>query len=116
MSQPTISLPATSDLASILGFARDLDDYARHERLIVDFGEVRFFSPFSLLFIASKFKSLRVKNLRQRLEPKRHQAHTYLAHIGFFHLCGFDFGREMGEALGNDNYLPITRLKRQSFY
>jgi hypothetical protein len=116
MLQATICLPTKSDLASTLGFARNLDEYVRHKKLIVDFGEKRFFSPFSMLFIASKFKSLRAKNLSQHLEPKGHKAHTYLAHMGFFHMCGFDFERGMGEALGNDNYLPITRLERNSLY
>ena len=82
MRHATISLPAQGDLASILGFARDLDCYVNHDKLVVDFGEQRFFSPFAMLFMASKFKSLRVKNLTQRLEPKGHRAHTYLAHMG----------------------------------
>jgi hypothetical protein len=116
MSQTTIFLPVKTDLPSILSFARDLDKYAKQDRLIVHFGKERFFSPFSLLFIASKFLALRAKNSTQRWEPKGHGEHTYLAHIGFFHMCGFDFGREMGEASGNDNYLPITRLARESFY
>jgi hypothetical protein len=112
MSQTTIFLPVKTDLPSILSFARDLDKYAKQDRLIVHFGKERFFSPFSLLFIASKFLALRAKNPTQRWEPKGHGEHTYLAHIGFFHMCGFDFGREMGEASGNDNYLPITSSER----
>lgn len=30
--------------------------------------------------------------------------------MGFFQLCGFDFGKRPGEALGNTNYIPLTKL------
>lgn len=114
MRQAAVTVPASNDLASILGFARELDGVGKDDEVIVDFGAQRFFSPFEILFIASKIKSLRAQNPTQRWVSKGHEAHTYLAHIGFFRMCGFDHGREVGEVTGNENYLPITSLDRAS--
>jgi hypothetical protein len=36
--------------------------------------------------------------------------------MGFFRMFGMDYGREVGEAWGGENYLPITRMERSSFY
>src|SRR5689334_1058276 len=116
MSHARINIPARHDLGSLLGFALEIDTVAASNELIVDFGQERFFSPFEMLFVGAKFKSLRAKYPKQKWTPKGHWDHTYLAHVGFFQLCGFDHGRDVGEAAGNDNYLPITRLERSSFY
>jgi hypothetical protein len=79
MSRATIYLPARTDLATIVGFAQDVDDYAKHESLIIDFGMPRFSSPFSMLFIASKLKSFRLKNPRLDVQFQNYQDHVYLA-------------------------------------
>lgn len=39
-----------------------------------------------------------------------------MSHMGFFNMCGFDHGKEIGEARGNSNYLPITEICRESLY
>jgi hypothetical protein len=36
--------------------------------------------------------------------------------MGFFSMCGYKHGKEIGEAKGNDNYLPITQLDPDSFF
>jgi len=116
MHQATIKLPAHTDLGTILAFARELDYYASHDRLIIDFGEQRFFTPFTMLFIASKLKFFRIKSPSLKIDFRNYQAHAYLAHMGFFRMCGMDYGRDVGEAFGSGNYLPITCLERKSFY
>lgn len=117
MHQATIKFPAKMDLATILSFARDLDYYAMHDRLIVDFGEERaFFSPFSMLFLGAKLKSFRLKNPGLQFNYAHFREHTYPAHMGFFDMLGIDHGRGVGEAWGGPNYLPITRLGREAFY
>jgi hypothetical protein len=116
MHQATICLPAQMDLSTILGFARDLDYYAMHDKLVIDFGGRAFFSPFSMLFIAAKLKSFRLKSPGLQFEFKNYREHAYPAHMGFFQMFGMDHGREVGEASGGENYLPITCLDRSSFY
>jgi hypothetical protein len=116
MPRATICLPARTDLATILGFARELDHYAMNSSVVIDFGEPRFFSPFSMLFIAAKLKSFRLKNPGLRIEFQHQQGHDYPAHMGFFRMFGMEHGRAVGEAWGSENYLPITCLERSSFY
>lgn len=116
MHEATIRIPARMDLATILGFARELDFYAMHDRLVIDFGERTFFSPFTMLFIASKLKYFRTKNPGLRFEFVNCVDHHYAAHMGFFQMFGVNIGRNVGEAAGSDNYLPLTCLTRQSLY
>lgn len=116
MHQATILFPARTDLATILGFGRDLDYYAMHDKVVIDFGERTFFSPFAMLFIGAKLKSFRLKNPALQIEFKHYADHSYPAHMGFFHMFGMDHGREIGEGPGDDNHLPICCLDRSSFY
>jgi hypothetical protein len=116
MSHATICLPTQTDLATILNFARELDDFATHNRVVIDFGKPRFFSPFSMLFIAAKLKSFRLKNTKLCIQFRNQHEHDYPAHMGFFRMFGMEHGRGVGEAQGSENYLPITCLERSSFY
>jgi hypothetical protein len=116
MHQATIQFPAKADLAAILRFAKDIDYYAMHDKLTIEFSDETFFSPFAMLFISAKLKSFRTKNPNVAVEFKNYRDHFYPAHMGFFHMCGFDHGREVGTAAGGDNFIPITCLDRESFY
>jgi hypothetical protein len=111
-----IGLPARGDLQSILEFARDLDYFAQHDRITLDFGELNFFSPFTMLFIGAKLKSFRIKNPELVVDVKNYQQHAYPAHMGFFRLFGIGVGREVGEASGSGNYIPLTYVTREEFY
>ena len=104
------------NLGNTLRFAWDLDLYENHDKLVIDFGEPKFISPFTMLFIASKLKSIRSRNSRLQFDIKNHKEHEYLAHMGFFHMFDVDYGRQVGEAWGNENYLPITCLDQNSIY
>src|SRR5271154_3555495 len=47
---------------------------------------------------------------------KNHRRQEYLTHMGFFNLFSPTFGHIISEFGGGDNYLPLTCLKRDSFY
>ena len=102
--------------SEVLNFVRELDYYSGHDRVIFDLTEKAFFSPSSMLLIAAKIKYLRKKCPRLEFIFNGWDNHPYLAHMGFFSLCGFNHGKELGEAWGNEDYLPITELRRESFY
>jgi hypothetical protein len=40
------------------------------------------------------------------------ESHSYLSHIGFFRRIGTPMGNEPGQIRGNNNYMPITPIKR----
>lgn len=116
MHQATVQFPAKADLQAIFRFAKDIDYYAMHDKLTIEFADETFFSPFALLFIAAKIKSFRTKHPGVVIEFKNYQKHYYASHMGFFRMCGFDRGREVGTTAGGDNFIPITCLERSSFY
>ncbi|MGO8468006.1 hypothetical protein AB9F45_25960 [Rhizobium leguminosarum] len=116
MATARLQLPQKFDLATIFDFAQELDYYVYHDALKLIFPSTAFFAPFSMLFLASKFKSMRERNPDLQLDCNGHKEHSYAAHMGFFQHLGFDHGREVGEAWGGENYLPITELRRDSLY
>ncbi|WP_428428242.1 hypothetical protein [Pararhizobium sp.] len=115
MPHATINLP-TAALEHVLYWAEDLESFALHDSLVIDCGDGRFFSPFAMLLTGTKIKLFRQRNPKVRIEFRNFEKHEYLAHMGFFHLCGLDYGREVGEAVGGENYLPITCIARDQFY
>lgn len=113
MPNARISFPSKTDLETLFKFTIELDYYAQHDRLIIDMPQKVFCGPFAMLLIASKVKYLRDKYKNLSIIFNGWDCHEYLSHMGFFSLCGFDHGKEVGQARGNDRYLPITKLKEQ---
>jgi len=84
----------------------------------VDFSRLRFSTPTAMLVVGSK--------LRRWIEYRRVRgfgswytgisvsvkAHSYLMHLGFFDFIHSDEGKNVGEARGSENYLPIKRITR----
>jgi hypothetical protein len=111
-----IRLPEKLDLESILHFARKLDDLKEADVLQFDMGPDRWFPPFSLLFLASKIREFTLNNRSRRIFVINHEQHSYPSHMGFFKMFGLEYGRAVGEAFGSDQYLPITRVRRDELF
>jgi hypothetical protein len=109
----SVRIPDSLTTQELFHLALELDHYELRDDLNVVFSAKTFFSPFSMLFIASKLKSIQVKNPDLRLRCSGHADHPYPAHVGFFRFLGFDHGRDVGEAWGSSNYIPITELTRE---
>src|SRR3954451_14710279 len=79
-------------------------------------GPERWFPPFSMLFLSAKIRAFKLCDPHSRLVLKDYKNHPYLGHMGFFRMCGAEFGRELGEADGSPNYVPVTKVKREQLY
>lgn len=111
MPNATISLPQTTDLASLLKFVLELDYYSEHNRLIIEMPkEDAFYSPFAMLILASKIKYLKDKCPKLVVVFDGWERFGYLSHMGFFDMCGYNHGNHMGQAPANSRYMPITKL------
>ncbi|TPK49607.1 sensor histidine kinase [Mesorhizobium sp. B2-5-4] len=104
------------DVEKILGIARLIDHYADRDQIRIAFEEEAFFPPFAMLFIGAKLRSVRERNPELKIDLRYHHSQAYAAHMGFFRLFGVDYGRDLGEAWGSDNYIPITCLDRAALY
>jgi len=116
LASATINLPEKNDIESVLSFGRELDNYAFHEGVVIDFGSNHFFPPYAMLFLAAKIRHFRSKRSDIKIEFKNYKDHPHLAHMGFFRMFDMEYGRDIGEAWGGENYLPITRLARSDLY
>lgn len=72
------------------------------------FGET---NPFNVLAIASKLREFhnQFPNNKLSLRPKG-SPDDYLSHIGFYDLAGVSYGKKMGQARPNENYVPIREI------
>ena len=117
MPVATVVLPSRTDLETMLRFGTELDYYAMHDRLTIDFGnQALFFSPFYMLFLSAKLRAMKVRNPDLQIDVRNYSNNPYPGHMGFFHMFGIDVGREVGEAWGSENYLPLTCIERSALY
>lgn len=110
MNDHTINLPIDLKLENIMGFSIQLHELPDKEHFVFDVGETRWFPPFSMLFLAQQFIQFRKERPDTRCSIVNYEKHDYVAHMGFFKSFGVDYGKKPGEAEGNSNYLPITKL------
>lgn len=116
MPNATEVLPEKIDPAYLFRFAKILDGYSQHDRLNIAFPKGVFFSPFTMLFIAAKINWLRSKCPNLQLFFDGWDQYEYLSHMGFFTMCGVNHGKDVGQAAGSLNYIPISRITRGSLY
>jgi hypothetical protein len=116
-----IATPKQFDRDSLLPFFQELDSYRNESIVTIDFSPLTYAKPTATLVAGTKIKewvSHRASNLlTSYLEgiSDQNQAHTYLMHVGFFDYIGKPVGKRIGEAAGNQNYLPIKRISIPEF-
>ncbi|CUH62332.1 hypothetical protein TG4357_00020 [Thalassovita gelatinovora] len=114
MPNARIDFPRKTDLESLFKFSIELDYYTQHDRIIIDMPEKSFCGPFAMLLIATKISHLISRHPNTKVVFNNWESHGYLSHMGFFSMCGFDHGKQVGEAWGSRNYVPISQLTRGS--
>ena len=85
-------------------------------KLTIDFSRTEFASPVAILTLGCNIKSF--LEYRESAALVTHvegisediPALSYLGHLGFFDFIDVPFGKAIGEAIGNDRYIPITKL------
>ena len=110
MPNARLGFPTKTDLDTIFRFSIELDRYSQHDRLIIDMPEKVFCGPFAMLLLGSKIAYLKQSCPNLTVIFNGWENHSYLSHMGFFTMCGFEHGRQLGEAWGSQQYLPITNL------
>jgi hypothetical protein len=111
-----INTPTFFDYASILPFSSELEKMKDTPELTLDFSNTEFASPVAILTLGCNLKSLieyrKTSALVTHIQgiSEDISAHSYLGHLGFFDFIDVPFGKAIGEATGNDRYIPITKL------
>ncbi len=108
MKEYTITIPRRRDLRASLSWASSLFSSPRADKYYIDFKDMEWIEPFTLLFLSSNIQRFEAMNSESEFLPKNFQQHTYAAHMGFFKALQIDFGNNPGAAQGSSNYLPIT--------
>lgn len=79
------------------------------ESIEFDFRRYNENNPFSNLVIANAIRDYKRRHSQQCSLIPHHS--SYLSHLGFYHMIGANFGKELGEAIPNSNYVPITEIQ-----
>ncbi|URN84963.1 ATP-binding protein [Acetobacterium wieringae] len=106
-------IPALETLKA-LKFAKDLDELIVDEAFTFN-ANMKWVRPFGMLLTACSIKQFREKHIDI---PFNFECYTtnksisYASHMGFFKSISerLEIGKEPGEAMGNDNYIPITEI------
>lgn len=97
----------------------DIDFSAVDEMIFI--ADMQWVHPFGMLLASTAIKQLRNShpNTSFRMKYLTNRAGiSYAAHMGFFKSISeaISMGNSPGEVIGNDNYLPITRLNLLQFH
>ena len=115
-----IKIPNQFALTVVPRFLIELRKFeAINEDVYIDFSELNYSYPFSMLSIGSgirQFVAIRGgKGLNTYVEGLDDRSvHSYLSHIGFFNYIFLPLGKKMGQAKGSATYIPIKKLNKNS--
>lgn len=91
------------------------NDFNNEKKFILNFDNYITCTPFGMLLIGNTIKEFRINyndnDFIIRLD-KNAESIKYAGHMGFFKFISEDitFGKSPGEAIGNNNYIPITKV------
>lgn len=117
----TVMLPERFERDSLSTFFSLLERTANENTVTVDFSSLRYSKPTAMLVAGSRLRDW-VKyrhgrgftSIKSGINPNK-TVHSYLMHLGFFNFIYMEEGSSIGEAKGNNRYLPITRITRPDF-
>lgn len=110
MSRVIIRFPRTLNIVGALRLSSLLDGLSDAAEYLVDFDAMGHTEPFGMLYAAAKLRAFMDEKVFSLFTPINYERHSYQGHMGFFGALGFPIGNVPGQALGGNNYLPITEL------
>jgi anti-sigma regulatory factor (Ser/Thr protein kinase) len=109
-----IRFPFKSTVAAAMDFAKFLDTVRPSPHYLLDCQNLRFVSPFSLLFLSAELEQFKSDHPNSELLFQNYEGKAYAAHMGFFNACGLRYGEAPSTSPGGETYLPITILDTAS--
>lgn len=105
-----IVLPRELCLNEAIDFVGRLWESCLCEEYNIDFRNIDYFEPFTMIFVANEIKRFREKHSTARFNALmiEKSSISYAAHMGFFKAFGMEYGKNPGEASGSASYIPFT--------
>lgn len=99
----------------MIELAVDLNDISYADEMCFDFSQVNWIEPFGMLYAGMIIKNYHKKNPHIKYSIRyieNSNITTYAGHMGFFKFISENLflGKSPGEASGNCNYMPITKI------
>lgn len=112
-----IFLPKKLDTKTVFSITTQINNDKEVEYCL-DITNLIFSLPFGALVLSTELAYICQKegrNIKLRGYSEFNEVHSYLGHIGFFKTAYYSFGKEPGEARGNNRYIPIRKLSKKYF-
>lgn len=103
-----IPVPKNLGFNQTLAFLDIIRAQPRDKKLVFDFENLSYISPFGLIMISAFVEILVKRCTSGSVYVKNHKHLSYQSHMGFFKAFGVDFGNAPGEAKGSGTHIPIT--------
>jgi hypothetical protein len=116
MTTLEVNAPSTFTLPNARSFIDQILSASSKGNVVLNFEHVGWFPPGTMLFVASEIARIKGSNNQGTIDLINHEKQTYVANMGFFRACGFDFGLDPGEAPGSSRYIPITKVETASWH
>lgn len=97
---------------NVIDFSHEINsrDFSEEEEIIYDYATMSTFEPFGMLVMSSLIRNIVDKNDHCKHRDINFKKHSYGGTMGFFQSVYQDFGKRPGEALGSNNYIPMTSI------
>ena len=114
MEKYEIIIPSHLIFNETLMFIDSFKNLRLDRNYVFNFKNLKRIDPFSLLCLSSEIQLFKHNNPNSIFSAKNYEHRTYEAHMGFFQSFGLKYGKLPGEAINNNNYIPITLFDVQS--
>jgi len=111
-SEPDIRFPHNCSFRGISEFSKRLIEFPSKDRLVIDTGPERFFSPTAMLMLAKACRARGRKNPEETLVYRGLGRHSYANNLGFSEALNIKDKPYPRGAFGGYTYIPISGMSR----
>ena len=110
----TLIIPEELKIGVVKNFINEIFsfDFENYDKIVIDARGIKWIEPFTSLLLISFLQESIISKYKEIIKYYRvdHCINSYAAHIGFYRALRIPVGKAVGEAKGNLQYIPITRI------
>ncbi len=105
-----IRIPSRLSVLAAFDACKSLESFDPTKDAYVDFGNTTDVRPFGMVYLGAKIREKvhAFKANGREIYVENCDSNSYAKHVGFYESFGVHVGKKVGEAIANQNYVPIT--------
>lgn len=111
-----IHIPCSLTPTTLIPFSITLSEIPIDKEYCLNFSGLGTVEPFGMLFLSALIRQFNqsrkeIQGDNFTMKASNFRGHDYASLMGLFKSFGLNHGKDPGEASGNRNYIPLTRLR-----